>query len=129
MSRDLGLHPDFLQLAHADLFPRFLDLFFLLELELAVVQQLAYRRYRLRRDFDEVQAQVAGHLDGLERRDDALLLALVVYEPHFADTDLLVDPQVFVCQLTSFGLAALPGRDGRGDGAVPNDRNVRRSLS
>ena len=87
--RDLRLHPDLLDLAHANLLPRFLYVLFLLELELAVVQQLAYRRYRLRRDFDEIQAQIAGHLDSLERRDDALLLALIVYEPHFADTDLL----------------------------------------
>ena len=31
----------------------------------------------------------------------APLLSLFVDEPHFADADLFVDPQVFVCQLTS----------------------------
>jgi hypothetical protein len=92
VSRDLGLHPDFLQLAYADLLPRFLYLFFLFELEFTVVQQLAYRRYRLRRDFDKVETEVACHLDGFGRRNDALLLALIVYEPHFADTDLFIDP-------------------------------------
>jgi hypothetical protein len=40
------------------------------------------------------------------------LLALIVYKPHFTDTDLFVDPQVFVCQLTSFGLAAMAAAAG-----------------
>jgi hypothetical protein len=106
VSRDFGLHPDLLQLAHSDFFPGFLYLLFLLELKLAVIQQLAYRWNRLRGDFDEVQAQFAGHFYRLGRWNYAFLFTLIIYKPYFTDTDLFVDPQVFVCQLTSFGLTA-----------------------
>jgi hypothetical protein len=67
----------------------------------------------LRRHFDEVKAEIPSHFNGFKGRDNAFLLALIIYEPHFADADLLVDPQVFVCQLASFGLAAQPQQDGR----------------
>ena len=70
----------------------------------------------MRRDFDKIQAQLTRHFYRLRRRNYSFLLALIIHKPHFADTDLLVDPQVFICQLTSFGLAAQLR-------PVPNERN------
>ena len=62
-------------------------------LELAVVHDLADGRPLLVGHLDQVQAGLAGHLQGLGRRDDAVLLALGPDQADGTDPDLLVDPR------------------------------------
>ena len=79
---DLGPELDLLDL---DLLLVLLGLVILLVLlvqELAVVRDLADRRVGRGRDLDEVEAPVAGQLDGLDRRQDAEGVLLLVDDPN-----------------------------------------------
>src|SRR5581483_10608088 len=86
---------------HAHLFPRdrllallrFLRFLLLLEAVLPEVEDLRDGRDRVRRDLDEVVAQVLRVRERTLRRKDAELFAVGADEAHGRDADLFVDPQ------------------------------------
>jgi hypothetical protein len=66
-------------------------LLLLLILELAIVQDLADRRLRIRRDLDQVEAGGSGALNGVEPADNTDILAVRVDQSDFAGSDRVVD--------------------------------------
>jgi len=64
----------------------------LLVQELAVIGDLADRGVGRGRDLDEIEAPVAGHLDGLHRGQDAEGVLLLVDDADLPRRDHLVDP-------------------------------------
>ena len=62
-----------------------------LVLELAEVHELAHRRAGHRCNFDQIQIDVRGQLEGLLQRDDAHLLTLGADQSDLGHADLLVD--------------------------------------
>ena len=58
---------------------------------LAVVHEPADRRHGIWRNLDQVEPALARHLERIECRDDAHLLAVFIDEPDLADPDALVD--------------------------------------
>ena len=68
----------------------------LLVLELAEVHDAANGRLLLRGDFDQVEPDFAGLLQGLDGFDDAQLGAVVSDDADRRDADLLVDPLTFL---------------------------------
>ena len=58
---------------------------------LAEVQDLAYRRIRIRGDLHQIETCLLCQMHGVEGLHDALLLAILVDEPHFMCTNLPVD--------------------------------------
>jgi hypothetical protein len=67
----------------------------LLVLELAVIHDPANGRLLLRRDFDKVQADFAGPLEGVDGFDDAEDFAFMSDHADGRDADLFVDPLTF----------------------------------
>jgi hypothetical protein len=88
---DLGPDADLFQLDDVLASPRFTLFPALLVTELAVVHQPADRRHGVWRHFDKVETALARHLQRIERRDDADLLAVLVDETDFTNPDALVD--------------------------------------
>lgn len=107
MLGNLGLHADFLEFGHLGPLLGILDFLLLLELELSIVEQFAYRGHGLGSNLDKVETKLARNLQSLESGNNPSLLALLVNQAYFAHADLLIDPQVFLCQLaSSFACAA-----------------------
>jgi hypothetical protein len=89
---DLRSDPDFLELNHVLVLPRFPFLPALFIPEFPIVHEPADGRDGVWRDLDEVKTSLASHLQGFKGRNDADLLALVVDQPDFSDANPLIDP-------------------------------------
>src|SRR5688572_25916813 len=87
---------DFLDLDHLLVALRFPGPLLLLVLILAVVHDSTDGRHGGRRDFDQVEAFLAGKDKSLGRRHDAQLLPRVVDYADFTNPDALVDAQPVV---------------------------------
>ena len=91
---DLGPNANFLQfdnclvLAGLTLFATLLVAIF------TVVHQSTDWRNCVRRNFDEIESAVPGHLQRLHSRNDANLLAILVYQTNLTDPNPLVDPRL-----------------------------------
>ena len=83
-------HAELLELRAGVLLTAALLLLPLLVLELAEVHDAADRRPGRGRDLDEVEPRVIGALLRIGRRDDAHLLAVLVHQADFTDSDLTV---------------------------------------
>jgi hypothetical protein len=82
---DLAQFPVFLFLARVFVFLR------LFVLESTVIADSTDRRHRGGRDFNEVEALGARHVERFLGGHDAELSSLIVDHPHRADPDLVVD--------------------------------------
>ena len=71
-------------------------LLLLLVLELAKVHDPADRRHGRGRDLHKIQALALGECQGLRRRHDTELLAVIVDHANFADSDAFVNPRAIV---------------------------------
>ena len=92
---DVGTELDLLDLHHLLPLARLVLLLLLLELELAVVQDLADGRVGVGNDLHQVQAGFFGSLDGCGGRHDALFLTVLVDEQDAGDSDVFVHARPF----------------------------------
>ena len=88
---DARAHLDFLDVDGLLFFARLGGLLLLLVLELAVVEDLAYRRVGVRRYLDQIEADVVSHHLGFLRRDDAHHFSGFIYETDARCIDVRVD--------------------------------------
>jgi hypothetical protein len=88
---DLGPNADLFQLDDVLMTAGLALLAALLVSVLAVVHEPADRRHGIRRYLDQVEPTLARHLERIECRNDADLLAVLIDEPDLADPDTLVD--------------------------------------
>ena len=66
----------------------------LVVLELAVIHDAAHGRFRVRRDFHEVEPLVVGHPLGFRRHVNTHLFAIEADQTAFANRDLFVEPRL-----------------------------------
>ncbi len=88
---DVGPELDLLDLDHLLPLARLGLLLLLLELELAVVEDLADRRIRVWGDLDQVQTGFLGGLDGGGGGHYPLFFAVLIDEQNARDADVFVD--------------------------------------
>ena len=96
--------PDIGSRTKFDLFDRRLFLFFLrlltflalVENLLAVIQDSAYRRLRVRRNLDQVEACIIGLLLRLSKRNDTRLLTLLINQSYRVRSYLIIDPNLLL---------------------------------
>ena len=86
-----GRHAHFLNFHHALVLPRLLLPLLLLELELAVVHELADRGNRGGGDLDQIQALLHGLLQSISGGHDAQLSAVGTHQTHLSVPNLLVE--------------------------------------
>ena len=98
---DLRSELDFLDLDDVLMLLRFPGALLLLVLILAEVHDPADRRHGRRRDLDQVEPLLLGDGQRLRRRHDAELLAGIVDDTDFADTNAFVDARAIVAAGTS----------------------------
>jgi len=67
----------------------------LLVLELAIVEQAAYRRVGVRRDLDEVKVVLSRHFERLKNRDNPDALSVCSDQQDFPGPDALVNSKLF----------------------------------
>ena len=88
---DLGSDPDFFQLDDMLVPARFSLLATLLVPELAIVHEPANGWNRIRRNFHEIEPSLSGHLQRISGWNDSDLLAFLVDESNFPNSDPLID--------------------------------------
>jgi hypothetical protein len=88
---DLGPDADLFQLDDMLMATGLTLLAALLVAVFAVVHEPADGRHGIRRHLDQVESTLARHLERIECRDDADLLAVLIDEPDLANPDTLVD--------------------------------------
>jgi len=93
---DVGAELDLLDLHHLLPLARLVLLLLLLELELAIVQDLANGRIRVGHDLDQIEAGLRGGFESRRRGHDALLLALLIDQQDARNADVLVDARPFL---------------------------------
>jgi len=94
---DTGTELDLLDLDDLLVLARLGGLLLRLILEAAVVEELADRRDRLRRDFDQVQSRRFGAIERIEEGDDTDVGAFLVDQLDLGNaTDLSVDARPFL---------------------------------
>src|SRR6202034_2949850 len=69
----------------------------LLVQELAIILNAADRRHCIRRNLNQIQRPLAGHLQGIERRHDAELLAILVNDADLAGANSFVSADKTFC--------------------------------
>lgn len=91
MPANLGLDPDFLELRNLLMAPGVALFSALFVPKLSIVHQATNGRRRVRGNLDKVEPLLAGHLQRFARGDDTDLTTFIVDQPHFTDTNPLVD--------------------------------------
>ena len=79
-----------LHFRHMLFFLRFLGLLLLLETIFSIVEHLAYRRLRLRRDTQQIKPLIESDIQSLTTHFNSQLFAIRIDDQHFLKTDLLV---------------------------------------
>ena len=107
MLGNLGLHANLFEFGNLGTLFCIFYFLFLLKFELAIIEQPAHRRNRLRRNFHKVEPCFPRNTQCLESGYDPSLFSMLIDQTHFSHTDLLVDPQIFLCQLASSAVGPL----------------------
>jgi hypothetical protein len=101
MLGDSRLEPHFLDRLYLLGLARLALLAGLLVLEPSVVQDFADGRRGCGTNLDEIEVVVPSYIQGLRKRNDSKLFAVLANQPDLASPDLVVDAELFGDRLTS----------------------------
>jgi hypothetical protein len=96
MDIDAGTHLDLFDFLGFLVFPRSVGFFLLLVLELTVIENLAYGRFRVRRDLDKIKPSLIREIPRLADCYDTVVFTISSDQAYLFDTDLIVDARPFL---------------------------------